>query len=104
TVPLPQRKRRAIWGWLCPSADQSTSLARATRACGRVREPAKLRSWVCSSLVKVRAGLGRPVIMPAAYLKPFTYDSYLWDTTLDIRLHTQIQVRRGSKKLPSPQR
>ena len=27
-------------------------------------------------------GLGRPVIMAAAYPKPITYDSYLWDTTL----------------------
>jgi len=26
--------------------------------------------------------LGRPVIMPAAYPKPATYASYLWDTTL----------------------
>jgi hypothetical protein len=31
----------------------------------------------------VRAGLGRPVIMPAAYIKTVTYDSYLRDTTLE---------------------
>jgi tetratricopeptide (TPR) repeat protein len=40
------------------------------------------RSWVCSSVVRVRAGLGRPVIMPEAYPRPATYTSYLWDTTL----------------------
>src|ERR1700751_2170085 len=33
TVALAQRKRRAIWVLLCPSADHGTSLARATRAC-----------------------------------------------------------------------
>jgi hypothetical protein len=32
--------------------------------------------------------------MPAAYLKPFTYDSYLWDTTLATELHFLVGTKR----------
>ena len=60
----------------------ATGLARATRAWGKVREAARLRSWVCSSGVRVREGLGRPVIMHGAYPKTDTYACYLLDTIL----------------------
>jgi hypothetical protein len=37
----------------------------------------KTGSWACSSALKVRTDLGRPVSMDAAYLKNITYASYL---------------------------
>lgn len=59
-----QTTGRAIWVLLCPSADHSTTRARATRAWSRVREVARPGSWVCSSGARIREGLGRPVTMP----------------------------------------
>ena len=77
TVALLQRRRRAMMLLLAPSADHSTSLARATRAWGRLREPAHASSCTCSSEVRLRGGLGRPVIMPqlnpSPLVMPVTY-------------------------------
>ncbi len=42
------RNRPAISVLLRPWANQSTTLARATSACGKRREAGKLSSWVCS--------------------------------------------------------
>ena len=65
-----------------PVADQSTILARATNACGRVREVASLFSWVRSSGVSWQGRFWPSGSHEAAYRKADILSSYLWDTTL----------------------
>src|SRR5213082_662959 len=54
----------AISELLRPSADQSTTFARATIACGKLRESARLLSWMRSSSLRAHSDLGRPMGMP----------------------------------------
>lgn len=70
TVGFDQFRRSAISALEIPSADYSTTLARDTSACGRLREAANPVSVSCSSTLSFRAGFGRPIDIPQATRSP----------------------------------
>jgi hypothetical protein len=63
-LALEQRRRAAISEFETPSPAQSTSLARDTSPCGRLRESANPLRSARSSALNSRSGLGRTIDKP----------------------------------------